>query len=350
MSNSPPLKARPAPAAAASMPVFDASNELPPDEEAGAAEVFSGPLETRLVHKNWKARVQAYDEMKSELEAVDADDDEARKAAADRFAPFLKKIVNDVSMPALESGLQAVAVWVDKASFDHGAAQHADDIMGALLKKGFGSARASTKAASDTITLLLVECSAAESVMSHLITGTQSNVPKIASACASLLVAGLRDFGPGVIAFDKMQKALPKILAHVNNQVRQEAMDLAVELYRWMGHIFTNHLKSIGLKKAQEDQLNGMFAAVTLGQARPVKTVRSEAGKAAVGGKKGKGGAAADVPFDPMALVKPVDIAAKLPKGWNEKAVGAPKWQVSCMDCNRYCIVWLALPFCAEKD
>ena len=256
---------------------------------------------------------------------MDSDDDEARKVAAEKFAPFIKKIVNDVSVPALESGLQAVQVWVDKASFDHGAKEHAEEIMVALLKKGY-SGRPATKAAADAITMLLVECSGVESVMTHLIAGTQSNVPKIAQACANLLVQLLRDFGPGVLTFDKMQKALPKILAHVNNGVRKEAMDLAQELYRWMGAIFTNHLKSLALKSSQQTELDALFEKTETGKARPVKFVRSEAGKVAAGGKKGgKGGA--DAPFDPLSLIKPVDIASKLSKGWIEKVTAAPKWQ-----------------------
>jgi hypothetical protein len=331
LSNSPPLKPKAAPAMTNADEFPDGAGEN--GAAGGADEVFSGPLETRLVHKNWKARVQAFDEMKGILEAVDADDDEARKAAADRFAPFLKKIVNDPSVPALESGLQAVAAWVDKASFDHGAPEAAEEIMAALLKKGFGSSRPATRAAADQLTLLLVECSAVESVMSVLIPGTQSNVPKIAQSCAALLVQALKDFGPGVMVFEKMQKALPKILAHINNGVRQEAMNLAVELYRWMGAIFTNHLKSLALKSSQQTELDALFEKVTLGQARPVKFVRSQAGKAAAaGGKKGKGSAAGaggdeGAAFDPLSLVKPVDIAAKLSKGWCEKAVSAPKWQ-----------------------
>lgn len=320
LSNSPPMK----PIAA---PLSGGPSEMSEFPDQAGEEVFSGPLDARLVHKNWKARAQAYEELRTLLAAVSDDDDDARRETTSQYESFLKKMVNDVSVPALEAGFQAAAVWVDKASFDHGAPGHADMLMTAVLKKGFGG-RPATKTAADSISMLLIECGAADAVLTQLITGTQSNVPKIASSCAALLVLALTEFGPGVVAFEKLQKALPKILAHVNNGVRKEAMDLACELYRWMGAIFTNHLKTMSLKSSQEKELESLFEKVTQGQARPTKFVRSEAGKAAAaGGKKGKGAAAADAPFDPMALVKPVDIGGKLSKGWCDKAVNEKKWQ-----------------------
>jgi len=301
-------------------------------------ETFSGPLESRLVHKNWKARVQAYEEMKSELEKIDMEDDSEeaeakRKETVDKFAPFLKKMCTDVSVPALEAALQAVAVWVDKASYDQGAPAAADDIMPALLKKGF-SGRPGTKAAADNVSLLFIECGAGESVVNSLITGTANSVPKISSACAALLVTALRSFGPGVVSFEKLQKCLPKLLANTQAMVRKEAMELATELYRWMGNIFTAQLKSFNLKSAQEKELESLFEKVTdQGKARPTKVVRSAASKAASGAaKKGKGGVAAGggdaaAAFDPLSLVKPVDVCGKLSKGWVDKVVKEPKWQ-----------------------
>ena len=241
LSDSPPLKATPTSSSSLSAsPMLD---EFPPGEDGGGAdEVFTGPLEARMVHKNWKARQQAYEEMKTVLIMLSEDDDESRKREVNRFEPFLKKMVNDVSVPALEAGLQAAAAWVDKASYDMGAAAHADELMSACLKKGY-SGRPGTKQAADSIALLLIECGAADAVLAQLTAGTQNSVPKIASSCASLLVEALKGFGPAVLPFDKLQKALPKILAHTNGAVRKEATDLAVELYRWMGVIFTNHLK-----------------------------------------------------------------------------------------------------------
>ncbi len=81
--------------------------------EGGAKEddKFDGPLEERLVHKNWKCRCSAYEELKKSLQkAFDPSEDIFHE-----YSSFWKKIVVDSNQAAQAEGLEALAVFVDRA-------------------------------------------------------------------------------------------------------------------------------------------------------------------------------------------------------------------------------------------
>ena len=69
-------------------------------------EVFSGPLTERIVHKNFKARKEAYEELKQAFAAQQVPE-------AD-FTEFFRKMSVEVNAIALDTALDFFLVYFDK--------------------------------------------------------------------------------------------------------------------------------------------------------------------------------------------------------------------------------------------
>lgn len=122
----------------------------PPQEE----DFSSLPIPDRLAHKNWKARVSAYETLIKTFQTTASDSDPA-------FKPFLnnpdtlKKIVTDSNAVAQEKGVECVVNFVKFAG--ENAAQTRPVVVPALVDKCFGSARAGTKNQAVELVLQYVE-------------------------------------------------------------------------------------------------------------------------------------------------------------------------------------------------
>jgi hypothetical protein len=97
-------------------------------------------------------------------------------------------------------------------------------------------------------------------------------------------------------------------LEHKDGSVRDGAIALCCEIYRWMGAVFQQQLGSLKLKPAQLKDLETKFKDIKFGEARPNKRTRAEEKKGLPkGGAAGKAGGKAEVKeeaFDPLSLVK----------------------------------------------
>jgi cytoskeleton-associated protein 5 len=125
------------------------------DGPAPAEEDFSAlPIDARLAHKNWKARVSAYEQLAKAfaLSASEADP---------VFRPFLaqpdslKRIAQDANAVAQERALECLVAFAKYAG--EGAARTRGDVVPALVDKCLGSARAGTKAQAVELALQYVE-------------------------------------------------------------------------------------------------------------------------------------------------------------------------------------------------
>jgi len=122
----------------------------PPQEEDFSAL----SIEVRLSHKNWKARVSAYEALVKTFQLTASDTDPA-------FRPYtshpelLKKIVTDSNAVAQEKGVECVVAFVKFAG--ENAARTRDSVVPALVDKCFGSTRAGTKTQAIELALQYVE-------------------------------------------------------------------------------------------------------------------------------------------------------------------------------------------------
>ena len=122
----------------------------PPQEE----DFSTLSIPDRLAHKNWKARVSAYEALIKTFQTTASESDPA-------FKPYihnpdtLKKIVADSNVAAQEKGVECVVNFVRFAGENAGRTREA--VVPALVDKCLGSTRAGTKNAAIELILLYVE-------------------------------------------------------------------------------------------------------------------------------------------------------------------------------------------------
>ena len=122
----------------------------PPPEE----DFSQLPVADRLAHKNWKARVSAYESLVKTFQTTASDSDPAFKPYINN-PDTLKKIATDANAVAQEKGLECLVAFVKFAG--ENAARTREVVMPALVEKCFGSARAGTKAQAIELSLQYVE-------------------------------------------------------------------------------------------------------------------------------------------------------------------------------------------------
>ena len=110
----------------------------PPQEE----DFTSIPIAERLIHKNWKARVNGYESLVKTFENTASDTDPAFKPYINNI-DLLKKFATDSNAVAQEKGVECLVALVKFAG--ETAVKTRDAIVPALVDKCLGSTRAGTK-------------------------------------------------------------------------------------------------------------------------------------------------------------------------------------------------------------
>ena len=121
----------------------------PPQEE----DFSTLSVTDRLAHKNWKARVSAYETLVKTFQNTASDADPAFKPYTNN--DLLKRIVADANAVAQEKGVECVVALVKYAG--ETVAKSREAVMPVLVEKCFGSSRAGTKAQAVELTLQYVE-------------------------------------------------------------------------------------------------------------------------------------------------------------------------------------------------
>ena len=122
----------------------------PPQEE----DFSSLPISERLAHKNWKARVSAYETLIKTFQTTASDNDPAFKPYITN-PDLLKKIATDSNAVAQEKGVECLVSLVKFAG--ETAAKTRDAVVPALVDKCLGSSRAGTKNQAIELILQYVE-------------------------------------------------------------------------------------------------------------------------------------------------------------------------------------------------
>ncbi|KAL2913583.1 hypothetical protein HK105_206885 [Polyrhizophydium stewartii] len=279
-------------------------------------------LDDRLVHKSWKARQSAYDELAREFRIADPKD----TAYFQRFQDNIKGMLSDSNQIALESGVAAVLEFVTVAEM---AVRGKSVITPLVVDKCLASTRANTKARALDILLMLVEIDNADLVVECLIAGFAHKTPKNVAACVTALREVISAYGIPLVPFKPIVKALPKIFDHRDNTVRAEGTALALELYRWIGQALMGSLND--LKPVQLKELSALFEQEQGGRPAPKRYRRVDAPKAAAAEAAAAGGGPADAveqeePVDDLQFFDPVNVLDKLPKNFYTEIASA-KWQ-----------------------
>ena len=123
----------------------------PPPQEEDFSQV---PISDRLKHKNWKARVSAYEQLVKTFQTTASDVDPAFKPYLSN-SDILKGMVTDVNAVAQEKGVECVVSFVKFAG--ETAARTREVVLPAIVDKCLGSTRAGTKSNAVELVLQYVE-------------------------------------------------------------------------------------------------------------------------------------------------------------------------------------------------
>ncbi|THU90725.1 ARM repeat-containing protein [Dendrothele bispora CBS 962.96] len=303
----------------------------PPQEE----DFSSMSISDRLAHKNWKARVSAYETLVKTFQNTASDEDPAFRPYTNN-PDLLKKIVTDSNAVAQEKGVECIVAYVKFAG--ESAARTRETVVPALVDKCLGSTRAGTKSQAIELILQYVEVeNSGAGVVADIIPGLNAKQPKAVAGCVTALKEIIRLFGTQTTPPPPVLKALPKIFAHTDKTVRSEGTVLTHVLYQYIGpgiDPWLADLKPVQVKELKEAFENMEKEGKGKGALKPERLTRSQAREAEVAsandnGNEESGGPGEDAEpadLDPRTFAEPVDIVPKLP-GTFSTALTSSKWK-----------------------
>ncbi|KAH1013187.1 hypothetical protein HUJ05_012209 [Dendroctonus ponderosae] len=242
-------------------------------------------VEERCVHKLWKARVSAYEELVKLFRQLD----DEKSPEFGKYLGLVKKFVTDSNAMGQEKGLEATLAYVE--NYVH-AGKTVSEVMSGIVLKCLAAPRTKTRELALQVSLMFVEIEKFDAVQEELLKGTEQKNPKIVAACIQTLTTALREFGIKVIGPKPMVKRIGVLFSGRDKAVRDEA-------------------------RAMEPFSSGKLAAGTNGRTCGGICQNDEEEETPDEG-------AEDI--DPYELASPVDILSKLPKDFYEK-IEAKKWQ-----------------------
>jgi cytoskeleton-associated protein 5 len=307
----------------------------PTSTMADGEEDFSKlPLVDRFTHKNWKARKGGYE---AAVAAFELTPDEADPT----FRPFLqepslwKSAAGDSNVAAQQEGLAALCAFL-KYGGVQAARTSRNHTLQPIYEKGLLSTRPQAKASALEAILLYVEIDKSDPVIEELLPALSHKQPKVIAATLGAITAIFHNFGVKVVEPKSVLKALPKVFGHADKNVRAEAQNLTVELYRWlkdaMRVIFWSELKPV-----QQQDLEKLFEKVK--EEPPPKQERltrsqqvalATAPPPTAGGHEDGGEEVYEAEeaeeINPFDLAEPVDVHSKIPADFHEM-VSSTKWK-----------------------
>ena len=184
--------------------------------------------------------------------------------------------------------------------------------------------------------MLCVEFDKADPVIEEVLPALSHKVPKVIAAALAGLTNIYHNFGCKIVDPKPVLKALPKVFGHADKNVRAEAQNLTVELYRWLKEaikpLFWNELKPV-----QQQDLDKLFENVKQEpapkQERFTKAQQDAmaAASAAPEDDDGEGGGEEDgeeegEEVDAFDLAEPQDVLSKVPKDFHDQ-LSSSKWK-----------------------
>ncbi|KAI9838295.1 MAG: hypothetical protein M1819_005563 [Sarea resinae] len=299
---------------------------------ADPVEEFSSlPLTDRFTHKIWKVRKQAYEDAAKEFAQTP---DEAHPA----FKPFLqdpnlwKGAVADSNVAAQQDGITALCAFLQYGGVQ-ACTRTRNLTITPIVEKGLSSSKPVAKQKSLEALLLYIELDKSEPVIEELIPALSHKQPKIIAATLSALTSIYHAYGCKTVDPKPVLKALPKVFGHADKNVRAEAQNLTVELYRWLREA----IKAVfwgDLKPVQQSDLEALFEkAKAEDPPKQEKFTRSQQAAMAAAEAAGEPDGGDDAEgeeeggeVEAFDLAEPQDVMANVPKDFHER-LASTKWK-----------------------
>lgn len=295
-------------------------------------------------------RKEAYEDAKQQFEKTPDESDPV-------FAPFLqdpglwKGAVADSNVAAQQEGLACYGAFLKYAGaqgcvrYVYSRLEYTSDnswfrsrgyTVSPIVEKGLPQMRPVAKANALEALLLCIEMDKPEPVIEEMIPALSHKVPKVIAATLAALTTVYHNFGCKIVDPKPVLKVLPKVFAHADKNVRNEAQNLTVELYRWLKEaikpLFFGELKPV-----QQQDLEKLFENIkqepSPKQERLTKAQQDAMASASAAPGDEEGEEAADEPaeedgddVDAFDLAEPVDVMPKVPKDFHDQ-LSSSKWK-----------------------
>jgi regulator of replication initiation timing len=298
---------------------------------ADQEEDFSSiPLEDRFTHKVWKVRKAAYEEAAQIFAKSPSESDPC-------FRPFLqdsgiwKSAVLDSNVAAQQEGVIALCAFLKFGGRD-ACLRSRPTAITPIVEKCLSSTRAATKQNAVEALLLYIELDVAGPVIEEILPGLSNKVPKNVAATLNALTQIVHNYGCKIVDPKPILKSLPKAFGAADKNVRAEATNLTVELYRWLREAMKPMFWG-DLKPTQQTDLEAQFEKIKAEPApKQERLLRSqqeaqESGEAPDDDAEDAGDDAEEPgEIDTFDLAEPEDVFKKIPPNFHD-LLASSKWK-----------------------
>lgn len=305
------------------------------------------PLDERLVHKVWKVRLGAYEELSTQFENSRSGKDVCFEVYNNR-PELLKTFISDSNVVAQEQAIKVLQKYLEFGGTPSNVTRLKNaSVIKVLCEKTLSSSRKNTKDyAIECLMLMIENANDVSGIIEDIIPSLTHRLPKLVAGCTSALYIIVENFGCKVIPPNAIVPSLAKLFAHADRSVRAEATKLTVELYIWMKDSLETVLFS-ELKPVQQKDLRALFESkkdekpeqkrYTVAQQEEIsrrKEIES-AKHAQVEDENADGDIEmrdvdenenGELDFDPYEIAEPVDVLLKIPGDFNSRLSSA-KWK-----------------------
>ncbi|KAH6884813.1 armadillo-type protein [Thelonectria olida] len=298
---------------------------------ADQEEDFSSlPLPDRFAHKVWKVRKAAYEDAAKQFSVSPDESDPC-------FRPFMNdpglwnKAVLDSNVAAQQEAIIALCAFLKFGGRDCALRTRGHTIT-PMVEKCLSSTRAATKQNAIESLLLYIELDSSGPVIEEVLPGLANKVPKNVAATLHALTQIFHNYGCKIVDPKPVLKALPKAFGAADKNIRAEATNLTVELYRWLREAMKPMFWG-DLKPTQQNDLEAQFEKIKAEpppkQERLLRSQQEALEAAPAGGEDGGDGddyeeEAAEV--DAFDLAEPQDVTKKIPANFSDM-LASSKWK-----------------------
>lgn len=304
------------------------------------------PLEDKLNHKLWKARLEAYEELSKKFRSSRNSNDECFDMFNEQPDAF-KKMLMDSNVVSQEGAIGALASFLEFGGNKTNSSRiKSSGVVPILCEKGLSSTRSGTKSKSIECLLLFIEIiDKGDSIVEEMLPTLSHRTPKVVSGCVGAVATLVENYGCNSVISPKLLiPSLAKLFSHADRNVRLETSRLTVEIYKWMGQALEDVLFP-SLKPVQQKDLSKAFEGVekireqkrlTRSQkeekqrrqndvANEVEAETDASGDVQMTDAKESSGAG-QIEVDAFDIVEPTSVLNKLPIDLSER-VSSTKWK-----------------------
>ncbi|CAK6966388.1 cytoskeleton-associated protein 5 isoform X3 [Scomber scombrus] len=283
------------------------------------------PIDQKCEHKVWKARLNGYEEALKLFKRIT----DEKSPEWGKYLGLIKKFVTDSNAVAQLKGLEAALAFIENA---HVAGKTTGEVVSGVVTKVFNQPKARAKELGADICLMYIEIEKAEVVQDELLKGLDNKNPKIVVTCLEALRKALSEYGSKIVTLKPVVKVLPKQFESREKAVRDEAKQLAIEIYKWIRDALRpplQNINSVQLKELEEE-----WVKLPTSPPKQSRFLRSQQDLKAKFEQQQAQGEQSDgedeeetvTAVDPYELLEAVEILSKMPKDFYDK-IEAKKWQ-----------------------